>query len=239
MFGSMFRANRRGTGEFCRPRRRQRENARDDAGKHECQSGRDENKRQRPMPSPHRHGAEKCTNGDRQGESQEYGGKYRGECPNGTKAVLDARITGGDLHRRKNEECRKCEYADSEFHIDLLSRMVFQECRAIRDGHLDSSIKSPPVYLLHDLLHRNFVGDSWPLHIMGKGRMTAPHLSLQRHFATEPNLIGVRKVEFPGVAMAGIHGGGDRTGREAVTDRIDRHDAGRVQGLGSAPEGFV
>jgi hypothetical protein len=47
--------------------------------------------------------------------------------------------------------------------------MVFQERHAIRDGHLDSSIKSPPVFLLHDLLHRKFVVDSPPLHIMGRG----------------------------------------------------------------------
>jgi hypothetical protein len=98
--------------------------------------------------------------------------------------------------------------------------MVFEERNAIRDGHLDSSIKSPPVYLLHDLLRRNFVGDSWPLHITGRGGMTATHLDLVRHFATEPNLIGFRKVEFPGVAMAGIHGVGDRTRAEAVIDRV-------------------
>jgi hypothetical protein len=48
--------------------------------------------------------------------------------------------------------------------------MVFQERHAIRDGHLDSSINSPPVFLLHDLLHRNFGGDSWPLHITGPAR---------------------------------------------------------------------
>ena len=47
--------------------------------------------------------------------------------------------------------------------------MVFQERHAIRDGHLDSSIKSAPVYLLHDLLHRKFVVDWPPLHIMGRG----------------------------------------------------------------------
>lgn len=45
--------------------------------------------------------------------------------------------------------------------------MVFQERHAIRDGHLDSSINGPPVFLLHDLLHKNFVGDPRPLHIMG------------------------------------------------------------------------
>src|ERR1700681_1310060 len=63
--GSMLRANRRGAGEVRRPRRRQREDAGDDAGKREYQSGYGENKRRRPMPSPHRHGAEKCSDGDR------------------------------------------------------------------------------------------------------------------------------------------------------------------------------
>ncbi len=38
------------------------------------------------------------------------------------------------------------------------------------------------------------------------------------HFAAEPNLVDFRQVEFPRVTMAGIHGGGDRTGREAVAD---------------------
>ena len=53
--------------------------------------------------------------------------------------------------------------------------MVFQERPAIRDGHLDSSIESPPVYLFHDLLRRNFVGDSRPLHIMGEMSMPVFH----------------------------------------------------------------
>jgi hypothetical protein len=48
--------------------------------------------------------------------------------------------------------------------------MVFQERHAIRDGHLDSSIKSPPVFLLHDLPHRKFAVDSPPLHIIGTGQ---------------------------------------------------------------------
>jgi len=91
----MFRANRGGAGEFRRPRGRQREDARDDAGKHEYQPGYCENKRGSPMPTPHRHGAEKCTHGDRQGESQEDGGKYGGEGPNRADAVLNTRITGG------------------------------------------------------------------------------------------------------------------------------------------------
>src|SRR6266850_645235 len=81
------------------------------------------------MPSPHRHGAEKRADGDRQRESQEYGGKYRGESPNGANAVLNTRIPGGDLRRGKDEECRKCEYADSEFHIgSRWAEIVLQEC---------------------------------------------------------------------------------------------------------------
>src|SRR5450631_4199864 len=136
---SMFRADRRGAGEFRRPRRRQREDAGDDAGKRECQSGGGEKERGRPMPSPHRHGAEKGTNGDRQGESQEYGGQYGGESPNGANAVLNPRITGGDLRRRKREECCKREYADSEFHM---AAIVIQGGSGIRDRRLDSSARA-------------------------------------------------------------------------------------------------
>jgi hypothetical protein len=52
-------------------------------------------------------------------------------------------------------------------------------------------------------------------------------------------MVVLRQVEFPPIAMAGIHGGGDRTGRKAIADRIDRHDSRCGQRVGLDRKSFV